>query len=423
MPKSPPLPGLPLSWTMLSVFPRTKLLVAAVVGIVAAVDCSSGEPNTAWEKETATFRANVGFVRAPLQLWDDHVVGLAVKIFSFSADDLQPKELDVPGMDEIISIGTVSQLPVALGRTNGRLLVMMRKAGQWTTLPMLPALQKSKNAQIIPAGDGLVILSADDLFRFKDGKWLPPLALPKTLWRLPKSLRGFKMEEWGARQILFGTQLFAGWDEGEFGGMLLMLDLSSPKRKWKAVSGQKEGSSGSISASGPVSGFTIDSANSLWVSFGLAHMGGLWKALYRYDGKKWDAIVPPSLKMVPDRPVGSGASFAEEATDICDVYGASDKQVYVLAGASGIFTCENGVFKRRISINFHDISGPAMTAEGKKMGFDCNCYPVGLVVDSGGNLFVNSLSFGVLCFIKSPGGYHLKQVFRSGAQYLRQVGQ
>ena len=60
MPKSPPLPGLPLSWTMLSVFPRTKLLVAAVVGIVAAVDCSSGEPNTAWEKETATFRANRG---------------------------------------------------------------------------------------------------------------------------------------------------------------------------------------------------------------------------------------------------------------------------------------------------------------------------------------------------------------------------
>jgi hypothetical protein len=321
--------------------------------------------------------------------------------YSFSADRLEPKPVVAPELDEIVSLGSASGMAVALGKTNGRLILMRKDGDHWNEMPVPPDLQTARKPRFVPSKEGLAILTEDRLFRFKDDKWLPPASLPDV----PKFSKEFTPEKWGAKEVLFGSQFYVGWRHGERGGMLAMIDLDAPEPKWKEVSGNMAKTHLGIIGNDPVTGITIDGDGSLWVCEGLWHLGEMWRDLFRYDGAKWDTVAHGFSFY------GTGVRYDPYTTDFLDVFAASDKKLYVLAGALGILTYENGEFKSQLPINFHGIKRQERKADGAVVDSEQESYPYYLVVDAAGNIFVSTGFYGVLCFIKAQDGYHPKQIF------------
>src|SRR5205823_5406632 len=83
--------------------------------------------------------------------------------------------------------------------------------------------------------------------------------------------------------LLTGTTLLAGYGHGEWGGSLLSLDLLTGR--WTKPSGDwKEGGL----SDDPITSIVRGPDGVIWLSQGLAHMGGRTGALRRFNAKKWD---------------------------------------------------------------------------------------------------------------------------------------
>lgn len=390
-------------------FSRVKWIFFAALAAFLAVHRCDADMNSAWEKDIAAL-GGCASLGTTLQLWNDQIVVRGSKFYSFTAEDLTPKALVVPHLDEIVSVGDASGVPVALGKTKGKMIVVMKGLDQWRELPNLPALQKATNPMIIPSKRGLAILTDHQLFRFDDRKWLTPVSLPEWTTSVHTIYGSFQLEKWGYKQLLYGSQLFLGWNLGEDGGVLFVLDLGNAKAEWKEISGKKEGSGLGIVGRWPVSGMAIAPDSSLWVSEGLAHLDGLWMDLSHYDGGDWHSVIRESYRAKFGKPDPSVATFPSGATNFCDIFTAPDKRLYVLAGALGILALEDNALKPQISMDFYDIFLPRVNSDRKTAAFTVYCLPQRLVVDKAGNFFVGTAYFGDLCFIKAPDGYHLKQV-------------
>jgi hypothetical protein len=248
-----------------------------------------GPQNPAYKREIAALKLDERHPVKSIHLWDDQIVAEMVsrkkrtRFYSLSAHRLRPVELIVPGLDELISIGTASKVAFALGKTKGRVILVRKDGGRWVELPEVSRLQRARSARIIPSKEGLAILSRDFLFQFRNGKWEAVVPIPNV----PDFHAGFKPEKWGVRQVLYGSQLFVGWQCFEGGGMLASLDISGSKRKWTDVS---RGAIANDLGHRGITGMTIDESGQLWISHGSDVLGLVTGGLFRYDGVKWTTI-------------------------------------------------------------------------------------------------------------------------------------
>jgi hypothetical protein len=385
-------------------FSRVKLLLTGFCWSAALLHSSYGGPNDLWRKDIEALKLVQGSPRS-IRLWNDQIVvelgheSHPSVFYAFKAESTEPKMLAVPNMDQIVSLGDFKGSPVALGKSGGHIIIVENEQNTWKELPVLPEFQTTKDLRIIPSISGLALLSEDRLFRFVNGKWLTPSPLPDV----PQFYREFKPEKWGMKQMLYGSQLFVGWNHGEWGGMVALLDVEKPQPKWEEVSGKKMVTSLGIIGNDPVTGMTLDDTGTLWISEGSCHMGGMWRGLFRY-GSKWTTMVRGSF----DKSQGGMISFPGETTDIVDVFEGPDKKLYVLAGKLGIFIYEDLSLKPQISIDFYDIT--KVDSAPNSFSATVPCYPDGLVVDSAGNMFVATGYYGVLSFLKTQHGYQLKQI-------------
>jgi hypothetical protein len=382
-----------------------------VFGFVVGVSMQSlhADPNALFEQDIKRLKLVDHEPTPSIQGWDGHVIARIERedresrFYSFTAASLEPKPLIVPQIDHLISVGTSVGEPVALGRTTDNLIMVRKEGKQWNSIPDLPDLQKSKTPWIIPSTKGIAVLSEKRLFHFNESKWNDPVSLPAV----PEFYKEFKPQRWGSKQLLYGSQLFVGWNHGEWGGMVAVFDLNNPKRRWQEVTGKKSVSNLGIVGNDPVTGMTIDAAGNLWISEGSSHLGGMWRGLYRYDGAKWKTLVHGAF----DKSEGGLISFPGERTDIIDVSSAPNGKLYVLAGALGIFTYDNEKLAPVVKFDFYSISqGKTEKLDGREIKTAVPCYPDGLVVDGHGNIFVSTHYYGILCFFKADDGYRLRQV-------------
>jgi hypothetical protein len=334
----------------------------------------------------------------------------------------QPEKIVLPGLDEIVSLGETATGPTALGRTNGALRLLRKDAGEWKPSPLPEELQRASNLKLTPSTDGVVAILDDgsrkgvptrrpSVYRFSDSQWTnAPFPDQRTV--TPHFYAGF-----GQVQLLYGSKLFAGWTDAWGLGALRFVSLDKLDDGWTSVSGKEALDDAGIPGFNAITGMAVDRGGNLCVCEG-SHGLNKWVGnAYRYDGKKWTAIINGE----PRKAGGAKASFHGEKSDLLDIVAAPDGKLYLLAGKLGIFTYQDEALKPVVQLDFYDItkSYPTMY-DGKPLTMTSKCQPQRLVVDAAGDLFVSTGEFGMLCFVPGNAGYRLKQVILPGS--IRRFG-
>jgi len=181
--------------------------------------------------------------------------------------------LVLPGADEVLAITTQGPSAVALvKRGNGRLL-LATASDRWIERP-IPEPLRAATAPLTLAADAgsLVLLAADRLHRLRGTTWTSVAVGPH-----PREMRGGP-----AHVLLAGDRLYLGWDSGEWGGALLVLDATTGQ--WSV--GPDVGT--------PVHDIERAPDGTVWVATGLAHLGGRRGALHRHDGTTWTTVAATS---------------------------------------------------------------------------------------------------------------------------------
>lgn len=167
-----------------------------------------------------------------------------------------------PGDRAIMGLGTHLGVPLALCRDSRRYRLFHRAQDGWK-METLPATLDQGDPVLICGGQYQVLAFSEQLFWRRDnGDWretplAEPLARPDHM-------------------LVHGDQLFVGWGRGEFGGDLVSVEIVSGLRRPMApVAGM------------PVTGLTHDHHNGIWVTQGLAHLGGSRGLLHTLAPKGW----------------------------------------------------------------------------------------------------------------------------------------
>lgn len=346
---------------------------------------------------------------APIQMWDDQVVVTTYDksgLHYFRVSGLKVEHFRVPGLDQVLFPSYANRLPIILGRSSGELRLLRKQGGVLKEVPLPAALKDVEWPLLIPSTDGIAVMVDPSLYLYRRDQWTK-VEIPKV----PKFYREFE-PDYPRERYLVGSKLFASWNHGEWGGMLTSFDVDQPNDGWKEISGKKQGDDTGIIGNQGITGMTVDSSGKFWVSEGCAHMGGMWRGLYRYDGKRWETIVYGFF----DKAEGGKVSFPGETTDITSIF-SNDGGLYVLGGALGIFRYDNQSLKPVVEVNFYGISQPhVIKVESEKIDTIIPCYPNGLVVDPAGKLFVSTSYYGILCFVPDGEKYHLRQIILPGSK-------
>jgi hypothetical protein len=119
--------------------------------------------------------------------------------------------LSVPELDEILDLATYGGKPVAAGLRGGKLALLVLESGTFRPVTaILPGLGSTQRLRLLGDAKWLVLVERDGT-----SHWLTGGA-----WRKRKLAFG------PARLALLGGRLFAGRNAGEFGGGLVVLDLT-----------------------------------------------------------------------------------------------------------------------------------------------------------------------------------------------------
>jgi hypothetical protein len=181
--------------------------------------------------------------------------------------------LSIPGADEVLALATMGQVPLALCRAGHDRKLLSHSGATWTELP-LPDDARASGEHAVMAGDAssLVILDGHKVRRLRGTSWtsVSMAAPPREVTGVPRHL------------VLDRDHLYVGWDEGEWGGALFVLDVGTGH--WGA--GPEDGT--------PVHDLAVDSSGAVWAALGLAHLGGIKGSLWRKDASGWTRVASTS---------------------------------------------------------------------------------------------------------------------------------
>ena len=255
----------------------------------------------------------------------------------------------------------------------------------------LEDLEPSVRPHLIPTTHEVAAIAGDVLW-WKDKEWRN-----RKLPKVPQFYHEFQPADFGQVHFLEGTTLYAGWNHGEWGGMLASLDLSADGAQWVHLSGKPTGDAG-IPKNEPVQAILSPSPGHLWVATGLAHLGGSWCGLHHRDPSgKWVTLIdadPEKDRSKLKFPVPS--SIEGLASD-------HDGRIYILAGAAGVFRPGEAGLERLFA---HDFFSHA----SNRGDYLAVSYPSDLAIARNGDLFVSTNSFGVLAFRKKDGKWSARQI-------------
>ncbi len=208
--------------------------------------------------------------------------------------------------------------------------------------------------------------------------------------------------KFGTVHYLEGTTLYAGWNQGEWGGMLTAIDLSDPNAKWIHISGKLVGDNSGIPQNSPVHSIISPKKGEIWVATGLAHFGGSWRGLhYRDLNEKWRSLIDGDFE--DDR----GPIKLPILTSIQGVAFDHGGQIYILAGRAGILRLRENDIEHVVKHNFFSHSSARKDGD---FAYTVGSYPMALGIAHNGDIFVSTNSFGVLAFRRTNESYAARQI-------------
>ncbi len=253
-------------------------------------------------------------------------------------------------------------------------------------------IEPSEIPRLIKTNNVATLIVSDEIH------WLDKTWHSRKLPKVPQFYKEFKPETFGGAHYLDGTTLYAGWDHGEWGGMLASINLSEEDAKWVHLSGKAVGDNSGISQNSPIQSIISPKKGDIWVATGLAHMGGTWRGIYHRDAeRKWHTFIDGDFE--DDR----GSTKLPSPSSIQGIAHDHSGELYILAGEVGVLKLTKGSIKTLIDHNFFSHSSDRG---------DCTvgCYPSALGVSRNGDVFVSTNSFGVLAFRKNGDNWTASQI-------------
>jgi len=253
-------------------------------------------------------------------------------------------------------------------------------------------IQPSEIPRLIGTNNAAALIVGDEV------RWLGKAWRSRKLPKVPQFYDEFKPETFGGSHFLDGSTLYAGWDHGEWGGMLAALDLSDADAKWVHLSGKPVGNTTGIPQNSPIHSIISPKKGEIWVATGLAHMGGTWRGLHHHDAAgKWHTLIDGDFE--DDR----GSTKLPSPSSIQGIASDSAGQIYVLAGEVGVLRLTKGRIDPLIEHNFFSHSSD-------RGDYIVGCYPSALGIARNGDVFVSTNSFGVLAFRREADSWTARQI-------------
>lgn len=253
-------------------------------------------------------------------------------------------------------------------------------------------IQPSEVPRLIGTNNAAALIVGDEVH------WLDKAWHSRKLPKVPQFYREFKPETFGGAHFLDDTTLYAGWDHGEWGGMLAAIDLSDEDGKWVHLSGKPHGDDSGIPQNNPVHSIISPEKGDIWVATGLAHMGGTWRGLNHRDAAgKWHTLIDGDSE--DDR----GSTKLPSPGSIEGIASDGSGQIYVLAGEVGVLLLTNGRMAPLIEHNFFNHSSD-------RGDYIVGCYPSAMGIARNGDVFVSTNSFGVLAFRREVNKWTARQI-------------
>ena len=172
----------------------------------------------------------------------NHIEADHVMFARFDAKETTPVEVE--GMQLVFDAEQTADGVVFLGLHGKKIVVVKENAGgerHAVTVPkefhpqFIEDLQTPTRPLLIPTNNDIAAIAGDVVW------WLNKEWKSRKLPQAPPFYRDFKPGNMGEVHYLDGTTLYAGWDCGEWGGMLASIDLSAPDPAWHRLSGKEEG--------------------------------------------------------------------------------------------------------------------------------------------------------------------------------------
>jgi|GEM_PF-2533946 len=351
---------------------------------------------------------------APIQQVIPYRDGVIVKAHDIEADNVmfarfdakETTPVEVEGMQLVFDAEQTADGVVFLGLQGKKIVVVKETAGgerHAVTVPnefhpqFLEDLGPSTRPLLIPTNNEIAAIAGDVVW------WLNKEWKSRKLPQAPPFYRDFKPGNMGEVHYLDGTTLYAGWDKGEWGGMLASIDLSAPDPVWHHLSGKVAGDTSGIPHNNPVTSIVSLGGGNIWVATGLAHMTVTLRGLYHRDPHgKWHTLIDGEL----DDDWGKLKLPVASPIEALAVNHAG--KLYILASQAGIFR----LGKTKLEPLFkHDFFSHSSELKDNIMGsFTVCCYPSSLGLSRNGDIFISTNNFGVLAFREVDGKWSGHQI-------------
>ena len=258
--------------------------------------------------------------------------------------------------------------------------------------PLGEEIQYSDIPRLIGTNNAAALIVRDEVH------WLDQAWRSRKLPKVPQFYDEFKPQTFGGAHFIDGTTLYAGWDHGEWGGMLAALDLSDAVAKWVHLSGKPVGDDTGIPQNNPIHSIISPKKGEIWVATGLAHMGGTWRGLHHRDSDgQWHSLIDGDFE--DDR----GSMKLPFPSSIQGIATNHAGQIYVLAGEVGVLRLANGGLHHLIEHNFFSHSSD-------RGDYIVGSYPAAMGIGRNGDVFVSTNNFGVLAFRSKGDRWTARQI-------------
>jgi hypothetical protein len=287
------------------------------------------------------------------------------------------------GMDKILDAETFTDGVFFLGmRSNKLTLRSETRAGKEITIEVPNQFHdlEPKDIRLIPTSNKAALITGNTLWWFEE-EW-KSCVIPET----PQFYFEFEPRPLGNVQFLHGSILYAGWNKGEWGGMLASIDLKQKQPKWLHLSGKENGDSSGVPGNKPILEIISPNGNDIWVTAGVDHLDGMSRGIYHRDSKeKWEILIDGERDsdrgLITPSPRNIIRSLA------CDPHGA----ICVLAGDT-VFNVGKDSLTTVVQISV-------------KVG-----YGGAMAVSKSGDIFISTGGLGVLAFHKDGSNWQGKQI-------------
>lgn len=321
------------------------------------------------------------------------------------------RPLKVVGMDHVIDVQAFGTEFLFLGWSQERFQLAIQSANKEIRMLELPEelrrlrapmTREFKGPRLVPTTTYPALVADYNLHWLEGEKWRRcPLPREDINFYFPFHL-GSESE---VSACFRKTTLFAGLNDGEWGGKCASIQADAPKPKWIRLNGRPRKDPGGFPGTEAIIAIACPLGKDLWIASGSSHLMSHSKSLHcrsAEDGK-WRSVVdysPEDPFKIEERNHGS-LELPDKASLDCL---AADKmgRFYILADRRGIYEL------REELVPMMDFDFPSISA--KIGGATSHCASTSFAASGRNQFYVGTNGFGILAFRKEDDAWAARQI-------------